>query len=60
MGNVLIIDDDEMVLETFQIVLSSSGHILGIFTFGISESWVEEGFDIATEFLFAQAFENLR
>jgi len=26
MANVLIIDDDETVLETFQIVLSSSGH----------------------------------
>ena len=28
MANVLIIDDDETVLETFQIVLSSSGHQL--------------------------------
>ncbi len=26
MTNVLLIDDDEMVLETFQIILSSDGH----------------------------------
>ena len=40
-------------------VLSGDGHVLGIFTLGISESWVEEGFDVASEFLFAQAVENL-
>ena len=26
MANVLLIDDDEMVLETFQIILSADGH----------------------------------